>query len=64
MFAVLFGASACKCKLQFRAERNVNRLLFNFFRQKPITCLQLLTGIAKEEKKRKKAVTNLTNQVE
>ena len=41
-----------------------NGTSIGFFRQKPITCLQLLTGIAKEEKKRKKAVTNLTNQVE
>lgn len=54
----------CRFRSEQNVLRNVNRLLFNFFRQKPITCLQLLTGIAKEEKKRKKAVTNLTNQVE
>lgn len=58
------GPVRVNANCRFRAERNVNRLLFNFFRQKPITCLQLLTGIAKEEKKKKKAVTNLTNLAE
>ena len=58
------GPVRVNANCRFRAERNVNRLFFNFFRQKPITCLQLLTGIVKEEKKRKRAVTNLTNLAE